>query len=57
MSLSLGFAAGGFPPTGTVGAAGAGPGPPGLPGLPGPPGPLEPPGVLRIAVCKLLAIH
>jgi hypothetical protein len=53
---------GGFPPAGTAGAATAAPGPPGLPGLPGPPGPLgfgvppDPPGALRIVVCKLLAI-
>jgi hypothetical protein len=62
ISLSLGFTVGGFPPAGTAGAATAAPGPPGLPGLPGPPGPLgfgvppDPPGALRIVVCKLLAI-
>jgi hypothetical protein len=62
ISLSLGFAMGGFPPAGTAGAATAAPGPPGSQGLPGPPGPPglgvppDPPGALRIVVCKLLAI-
>jgi hypothetical protein len=49
INRSSGFTMGAFPPAGTAGAAGAGPPPPGLPD------PLEPPGVLHIVVCKLLA--
>jgi hypothetical protein len=59
ISLSLGFAAGGFPPAGTAGAAAAAPGLPGPPGPPDPPelgGPPGPPGALCMVFHRLSAI-